>query len=96
MIHVGWAFEKDEKLKRDENRKEYENILLKNNFEILDKKSEYHRLEFNIKADKSFTAAEMLLFADEGNLCFGGGVDSVRDNYKQLLPGVYRCHVFTD
>lgn len=96
MIHVGWAFDKEEQLKSYENRMEYKRVLLKDAFKILEKKPEYHRLEFRIKATKPFIGAEMLLFADEGNLCFGGGFDSVKDHYKELLPGIYRCHVYTD
>lgn len=96
MIHVGWAFDKEEQLKSYENKMEYKRILLKNAFKILDKKPGYNRIEFRIRSDKPFTLAEMLLFADEGNLCFGGGFDSVIDNYKMLSPGIYCCHIFTD
>ena len=96
MIHNGWAFNENEKEMSQENLTAYEWLMTKNKFKMLKYITEYGCFKEVIEATEPFTGAEMMLWADRGNLCFGGIFNGGDDIYKTMQPGKYTVKIYTD
>jgi len=96
MIYNGWAFSEDEQKKSEENCTEFQRIKDEGKFIYKNCKHDYNCFTMKIEATRPFTGVEMLLLADNGNLCFGGTFSGADDIYKMMNPGIYTVKIFTD
>ena len=101
-IHNGWAFTLNEKEKAKDNFNYFQKI--KNKFIVLSRKSEVGSNVYRIAPKnivEEYYGIEALLFADDGNLCFGGIIEQnalkngVNDPWEKYLGSVI-VRVWTD